>query len=61
MPAGVAPIADMGRENLCDAPLFTGYTVDGGYAEYCIAHTDFVFPLPEDPTRWRSRRCSAPG
>ena len=46
---GRCPYCDMGRENLCDAPLFTGYTVDGGYAEYCIAHTDFVFPLPEDP------------
>ncbi len=38
----------MGRENLCDAPLFTGYTMDGGYAEYCLAHTDFVFPLADE-------------
>ena len=38
----------MGRENLCDEPLFTGYTIDGGYAEYCLAHTDFTFPLPEE-------------
>lgn len=37
----------IGRENLCDAPLFTGYTIDGGYAEYCVAHTDFVFPLED--------------
>ncbi|MGR3760623.1 zinc-dependent alcohol dehydrogenase family protein [Roseobacteraceae bacterium NS-SX3] len=36
------------RENLCDAPLFTGYTFDGGYAEYCLAHTGFTFPLPEE-------------
>jgi len=35
------------RENLCDAPTFTGYTVDGGYAEYAAARSDFVFPLPE--------------
>jgi alcohol dehydrogenase, propanol-preferring len=35
------------RENLCDAPVFTGYTVDGGYAEYALARSDFVFPLPE--------------
>jgi propanol-preferring alcohol dehydrogenase len=35
-----------GLENLCDSPAFTGYTVDGGYAEYAIARTDFVFPLP---------------
>ncbi len=33
-------------ENLCDAPTFTGYTVDGGYAEYALARADFVFPLP---------------
>ncbi|HZD32676.1 MAG TPA: zinc-dependent alcohol dehydrogenase family protein [Candidatus Angelobacter sp.] len=33
-------------ENLCDAPTFTGYTVDGGYAEYAAARADFVFPLP---------------
>jgi propanol-preferring alcohol dehydrogenase len=34
-------------ENLCDAPVFTGYTVDGGYAEYALARADFVFPLPQ--------------
>lgn len=38
----------MGRENLCDAPLFTGYTMNGGYAEYTVAYTDFVFPLPDE-------------
>jgi propanol-preferring alcohol dehydrogenase len=36
-----------GRENLCDALAFTGYTVDGGYAEYTVARNDFVFPLPK--------------
>ncbi len=35
-----------GLENLCDAATFTGYTVDGGYAEYAVARADFVFPLP---------------
>lgn len=35
-----------GAENLCDEPIFTGYSVDGGYAEYALARTDFVFPLP---------------
>jgi propanol-preferring alcohol dehydrogenase len=35
-----------GLENLCDSPVFTGYTVDGGYAEYAAARADFVFPLP---------------
>ncbi len=34
-------------ENLCDAPTFTGYSVDGGYAEYALARADFVFPLPD--------------
>jgi propanol-preferring alcohol dehydrogenase len=33
-------------ENLCDHPVFTGYTVDGGYAEYVAARSDFAFPLP---------------
>jgi propanol-preferring alcohol dehydrogenase len=36
-----------GRENLCDAPSFTGYQLDGGYAEYTVARADFSFPLPE--------------
>jgi len=35
-----------GMENLCDAPTFTGYSVNGGYAEYAVARADFVFPLP---------------
>ncbi|HUK15063.1 MAG TPA: zinc-dependent alcohol dehydrogenase family protein [Bryobacteraceae bacterium] len=34
-------------ENLCDAATFTGYHVDGGYAEYALARADFMFPLPE--------------
>ena len=33
-------------ENLCDKPVFTGYTVNGGYAEYALARADFVYPLP---------------
>jgi len=33
-------------ENLCDSPTFTGYSVDGGYAEYAVARADFVFSLP---------------
>jgi propanol-preferring alcohol dehydrogenase len=36
-----------GAENLCDHPTFTGYSVDGGYAEYVIAAEDFVYPIPE--------------
>ena len=35
------------RENLCDQPLFTGYTRDGGFATHAIADARFVFPLPE--------------
>jgi alcohol dehydrogenase, propanol-preferring len=35
-------------ENLCDQPTFTGYTVNGGYAEYALARADFVFPLPPE-------------
>ena len=35
-----------GRENLCDAPGFTGYTLDGGYAELAVADAAFCFPLP---------------
>jgi propanol-preferring alcohol dehydrogenase len=35
-------------ENLCDDPSFTGYTVDGGYAEYVVAAEDFVYPIPEE-------------
>ena len=35
-----------GLENLCDSPTFTGYTVNGGYAEYAVARSDFVYPLP---------------
>ena len=36
-----------GRENLCDAALFTGYTVDGGYAQYALAGARYCFDLPE--------------
>ena len=36
-----------GQENLCTNPLFTGWDVDGGFAEYTLAPADFVFPIPE--------------
>lgn len=36
-----------GRENLCDAPVFTGYTRDGGFATHTVARADYVFALPE--------------
>ncbi len=35
-----------GQENLCDRPLFTGYTLDGGYAEYTVADHRYCFALP---------------
>jgi propanol-preferring alcohol dehydrogenase len=44
---GVCEYCRSGRENLCDAPQFTGWTVDGGYAEYAVAPADFVYPLPD--------------
>jgi propanol-preferring alcohol dehydrogenase len=37
-----------GRENLCDAARFTGYQIDGGYAEYAIADARYAFPLPDE-------------
>ena len=36
-----------GRENLCDRARFTGYTLDGGYAEYTVADERYCFPIPE--------------
>ncbi len=45
---GTCPYCRRGWENLCDAPTFTGYTVDGGYAEYATARSDFVFKLPPE-------------
>jgi propanol-preferring alcohol dehydrogenase len=36
-----------GQENLCDAALFTGYTANGGYAEYVTAHEDYAVAIPE--------------
>jgi len=39
-----------GQENLCEAPTFTGYHVDGGFAEYALADERFCFPLPENYT-----------
>ncbi len=45
---GTCPYCRRDRENLCDSPVFTGYTVDGGYAEYAAARNDFVYPLPPE-------------
>jgi propanol-preferring alcohol dehydrogenase len=44
---GVCPYCRDQRENLCDAPLFTGYTRDGGFASHVLADARYCFPLPE--------------
>jgi len=44
---GICPYCSTDRENLCDTPLFTGYTRDGGYATHAIADAEYCFPLPE--------------
>jgi propanol-preferring alcohol dehydrogenase len=44
---GTCPYCRRGEENLCDDPSFTGYSVDGGYAEQIVAPEDFVYPIPE--------------
>ena len=36
-----------GRENLCDRPGFTGYQIDGGYADYAVADAAYTFPIPD--------------
>jgi alcohol dehydrogenase, propanol-preferring len=44
---GTCEYCRAGAENLCDHPLFTGYSADGGYAEYIVAPQDFVYPIPD--------------
>ena len=44
---GTCPYCLMHRENLCDHPIFTGYTRDGGYATAAVADARFAFPLGE--------------
>jgi len=43
---GTCRYCGRGQENLCDHPTFTGYNVDGGFAEYTVADEPFCFPLP---------------
>jgi len=45
---GVCRYCTTGRENLCDRARFNGYTIDGGYAEYCVVDARYCFPLPEN-------------
>ncbi len=38
----------LGKENLCDSAKFTGYQIDGGYAEYAVANSKYCFKMPKD-------------
>jgi propanol-preferring alcohol dehydrogenase len=71
---GVCPYCRSSRENLCDAPEFTGYTRNGGYATHVVADAAFAFPLEgfDDPVAaaplmcagligWRSLRRAGDG
>src|SRR5205814_6186846 len=44
---GVCVYCRSNRENLCDNARFTGYTIDGGYAEFAVADARFCFPLSD--------------
>ncbi len=71
---GHCPYCAAGEENLCDFPLFTGYTQDGGFATHVIADTEFAFSMSNfsDPVAaaplmcagligWRSLRIAGEG
>ena len=45
---GTCRYCSSGRENLCDGALFTGYTLDGGYAEWTVADERFCLELPDE-------------
>jgi propanol-preferring alcohol dehydrogenase len=44
---GMCEFCLTGSENLCEQAMFTGWTVDGGYAEYAVAPAAFTYPLPD--------------
>jgi propanol-preferring alcohol dehydrogenase len=44
---GTCPYCRRGEENLCDNPRFTGYQIDGGYAQYTVADARYAFKLPD--------------
>jgi len=44
---GACKFCSSGRENLCDQARFTGYHVDGGFADYAVIHEDFAYAFPE--------------
>src|SRR5438477_5471874 len=45
---GTCEYCKTNAENLCDNPVFTGYSVDGGYAEYIVAPEDFIYTIPAE-------------
>ncbi|MBW2713510.1 MAG: alcohol dehydrogenase catalytic domain-containing protein, partial [Deltaproteobacteria bacterium] len=45
---GCCDLCEAGKENLCDEARFTGYQLDGGYAEYTVADARYCFPLPDE-------------
>jgi propanol-preferring alcohol dehydrogenase len=57
---GHCPFCRSGRENLCDFPVFTGYTRDGGFASHTIVDAGFVYPLPSsaDPPSMAPLMCA---
>jgi propanol-preferring alcohol dehydrogenase len=44
---GTCPYCKEGKENLCDNAEYTGYTRDGGFAEYTVSNAEYTFPLPD--------------
>jgi alcohol dehydrogenase, propanol-preferring len=57
---GHCPYCASGRENLCDEPLFTGYTRDGGFASHAVADAAYAFTLPDggDPVALAPLLCA---
>ena len=45
---GICGFCKAGNENLCDNARYTGYDIDGGFAELCVADERYCFPIPED-------------
>ena len=57
---GVCEFCVAGRENLCEKAMFTGWTVDGGYAEYAVAPAAFTYRLPDGFNDMQAAPLSAP-
>ncbi|MCY6379447.1 zinc-dependent alcohol dehydrogenase family protein [Hoeflea prorocentri] len=57
---GTCPYCQADEENLCDAPGFTGYQIDGGYAQYTVADAQYCFALPDkgDPAALAPLMCA---